>query len=254
MEFIILQLLRTILLAIFISLSLSASDKTTVFILHSYSQEYQWTKKQHDSFVSILSIDNKNIQFYSEYLDTKRLKLTPQYEKNFLEHLKYKYHASHPDVIYVTDDNALNFVIKHTKTIFDSDQDIPVFFSGINNLKLYDTLPKESFAGVYEVKDIVPNIELIKQFSPQTRDIWFIGDNSNTYKSIEKEIQLQHKQFSNLKFHYISDEYISKIKNKLPNKKRSFVILTTIGNLKDDNITIHFYQKNLLKYLAIKKA
>lgn len=229
------QIFQKIFFIIFLTTSLYASQKTCILIIHSYSQEYPWTKNQHTSFVKTLQESGKNFDFHTEYLDTKRLKLTPEYQEKFLQYLKFKYKNSHLGLVYVTDDNALEFIYKNKNELFQAQKQPIVFFSGVNNLDMHKTLPKDSFAGVYEVKEIKPNIELIKQFSPQTRDIWFIGDDSSTYHSIKKELQTQHKDFANMHFHYISDEYISKVTKELPHNKRSFVLLTTIGNLKDDN-------------------
>jgi len=204
-------------------------------MLHSYSQEYEWTKNQHSSFVSTLKQSGKEFEIYSEYLDTKRVDFTPEYQNKFIEYLKTKYANANPDLIYVSDDNALNFVYEHYDKLFKNDKKkIPVFFSGINNLNMNEKLPKEIYAGVYELKEIKPNIELIKQFSPQTRDVYIVGDNSNTYELIKKEIQTQEAVFANFKFHYIGDGEIDKIEKGLPNKPKTFVILTTIGNIKDE--------------------
>ncbi|MBU1658942.1 ABC transporter substrate-binding protein [bacterium] len=229
------RFLKNIFLLVFFTFSLFATEKTSVFVLHSYSQEYSWTDKQHSSFVSTLNKSDKKFEFYTEYLDTKRFRLTYTYQNNFLTFLQKKYADIHPDLIYVTDDNALNFIFSNYKKIFSDTKPIPIFFSGINNLDMYSLLPKDSFTGVYEIKEIKQNIELIKQFSPQTREIYFIGDDSNTYHSIEKKIHSQEEEFSNLNFHYINDENISKVQSQLPDAPRSFLILTTIGNFKDNN-------------------
>lgn len=229
----ILRFFTKILLTLSLILSLNASDRSSVLILHSYSQEYDWTKKQHDSFVKTLKDSNKEFEFSSEYLNTKKLKFTQAYQEGFLEYLKMKYSEVTPDLIYVTDDNALAFIYSNYKKIFKKKNNIPVFFSGVNNFDMQKVLPKDIFVGIYELKEVKPNIELIKQFSPQTRDIYFVGDNSNTYNSIKKEIESHLVEFSNLNFHYLSNENISKVKSQLPEKPRSFVILTTIGNFKD---------------------
>lgn len=227
--------LRNLLFFILLTFSLSASEKTTVFMLHSYSEEYPWTKGQHSSFISNLNKINVHFEFYTEYLDSKRLELTTEYKNNFIQYLKLKYANINPDLIYVTDDNALKLIAENHNKIFLKERERPVFFSGINDLSMHNILPRKTFSGVYEVKEIKPNIELIKQFSPQTRDIYFIGDDSETYQSIKKELILQEKDFTTMNFKYISSQYISIILQKLPNKPRSFVLLTTIGNLKDDN-------------------
>ncbi|WP_455755719.1 ABC transporter substrate-binding protein [Sulfurimonas sp.] len=217
-----------------LAVSIHASQKTSVLIIHSYSQEYLWTKGQHNSFVSTLQKSGKNFDLSTEYLDTKKLNFTPEYQNEFLRYIKIKYKNRVPNLIYVTDDNALKFVFNNHNEFLKNQKTIPVFFSGVNDLNMHKLLPKNNFAGVYEIKIIKQNIELIKQFSPQTRDIWFIGDNSETYYSIKKEIQHQQKNFNNMNFHYLSDKNISKIIEQLPKDKRSFIILTTIGNLKDD--------------------
>lgn len=218
-----------------LALSLYATDKSSILMLHSYSQEYEWTKKQHDSFVKTLKESNKEFEFSTEYLDTKRLEFTETYQESFLEYLKMKYSQITPDLIYVTDDNALTFIFSNYDKIFTNNQKVPVFFSGINNLDMQNILPKDRFAGVYELKEVKPNIELIKQFSPQTRDIYFIGDDSSTYESIKKEFESELRGFTNLNFHYLSHKDISEVEKLLPIKPRSFVLLTTIGNFKDAN-------------------
>lgn len=46
----------------------------SIFVLHSYSQEYKWTKLQHDAFVStVTSQTGAHVDFSVEYLDTKGL-------------------------------------------------------------------------------------------------------------------------------------------------------------------------------------
>ena len=226
---------KYILLILILTYPLIALEKIRVFTLHSYSQEYPWTKDQHNAFTSTLNSGDEDFEFYVEYLDTKRLKLTAEYKKMFLKYLQDKFSTISPSIIYVTDDNALNFMRENYSKLYGNTKSIPVFFSGVNNLSMNEILPKNIFVGVYEVKDIKPNIELIKQFSPQTRDIYIVGDASNTYNSIKKEIQKQETEFSNINFHYISDENIINVKKQLPKKQRSFVLLSTIGNFKSND-------------------
>mgnify|MGYP000317249687 CR=1 FL=1 len=219
-----------------LSFSLYASETIKIFILHSYSQEYPWTKSQHDAFVKAISSNtDTEFEFYIEYLDTKRVNLDSKYENDILNYIHNKYNTANINLVYVTDDDALRFMHHNYANIFQNTQKIPVFFSGINDLNMNTLLPKDTFVGVYEVKEVKKNIELIKQFSPQTRDIYILGDSSPTYDAIEKVIQQEEKNYKNIRFHYISENFVSKIQNVLPNEPRSFVLLTTIGHLKDDN-------------------
>lgn len=210
-----------------------STAKKRIFILHSYSQEYGWTKLQHESFVKNLQNSlHSPMDFSVEYLDTKRTSFTAKYQQFFLSYLQKKFDGYRPDAIYVTDDNALEFFIEHRSELFSG---IPVFFSGVNNLSLAETLKKGSYTGVYESKEVVPNIELIRQFSPQTRDIWFVGDDSSTYKSIERDIRNQIDQYPNYTFHFIASPNIDEIIAKLPTSPKSFILLTTIGGLSDSS-------------------
>jgi ABC-type uncharacterized transport system substrate-binding protein len=219
-----------VLFALFTALCASDNRKK-IFILHSYSQEYGWTKSQHDGFVDFLNQSIASpMEISAEYLDTKRHSFDTSYQHFFSQYLHEKYRNYSPDAIYVTDDNALNFFIAHKENLFPN---TPVFFSGVNDLALSRALDPRMYTGVYETKDIVKNIELIRQFSPQTRDIWIIGDGSGTYRSIESDIKAKIGTYTKYRFHFIASPHIDEIRSKLPTAQKSFVILTTIGNLTD---------------------
>lgn len=181
------DLSRYLILLFFISLELFAVEKSRVFILHSYSQEYGWTKRQNKGFVETLDASARQFNYYTEYLDSKRVEQSDTYQEQFLHYLQNKYKESTPDVIYVTDDNALIFINKYRKELFN--RDIPIFYSGVNNIEGAKKLPKEIYRGVYEIQGINQNIKLIEQFSPQTRDIYIIGDDSLTYHAIETNLR-----------------------------------------------------------------
>ena len=153
---------------------LSAKSQSNVLIIHSYSQEYSWTKKQHESFVGFIRQNFKApLEISTEYLDTKRVAFTPEYKEKFRTYLQMKYAGCTPDLVYVTDDNALNFVRESKTSLFF---EVPVIFSGINDLNLQTQLEPSRYTGVYEIKKIQENIKLLKSFSPQTKDVYFVGD------------------------------------------------------------------------------
>ena len=224
---------------LFLIFHADVNAKKHILILHSYSQEYGWTKLQHDNFIASLTKSPlSEMEVSVEYLDTKRLKFTDEYQEFFLHYLQEKYKEYTPDAIYVTDDNALTFFSNHKNALF---RNTPVFFSGINNLSFSTSLDTSFFTGVYETKEIEPNIELIRQFSPQTRDIWIVGDGSTTYKSIEADIKKKIQKFPKYKFHFLSSDRIDDVIRQLPTSPKSFVLLATIGAWNDSqakNLTI----------------
>jgi hypothetical protein len=206
-------------------------DTKNVFILHSYSQEYPWTKHQHDAFISKLKEDpNLALHVSSEHLDTKRVAFNEEYQDFFARYLKKKYHNYKADLIYATDDNALNFLLRFKDEIFGAS---PVVFSGVNNMSLKQQLEERPYRGAFEYKEVAPNLKLIEHFSRQAKHIYFVGDNSKTYEMITKKIDLTMKNFPEFSFEYIASESIDTVLSDLKELPESFVILTTIGSFKD---------------------
>ena len=72
------------LLFIFISTVLFA--ETPIFVLHSYHEDYPWTKVQNLGFKSVLDNEEGIYPLYStEHLDTKRRAYDKEYEEEFVE-------------------------------------------------------------------------------------------------------------------------------------------------------------------------
>lgn len=223
------------LLTFFIYTTLvAANEQKNILIIHSYSQEYTWTKNQHKGFVEYLQNNLKNpIEISTEYLDTKRVAFGEEYQTKFIEYINMKYKGCSPDLVYVTDDNALNFILENLNILFFK---APVVFSGINNLDLQTHLDVKRFTGVYEIKDVEQNIKIIKTFSPQTKEIYFLGDATETYRVIEEEIKSKRANFPNMQFHFIHAKKFSEVQSSLQDlPNRSFVLLTTIGGFEMDN-------------------
>jgi len=226
---IIVQLLVVVLL-MFISSQLRANEHE-IFVLHSYSQEYQWTASQHEGFTAVYAAKEKNKStIKTEYLDTKRKAFTKDYAKWFADYLKEKYQNYRPDIIYVTDDNALKFALVHFDSIFPN---VPVIFSGINNYKILNRLYGKNFTGVFEQKEISPNLSLIELIDPNNNEVLIIGDQSNTAKSIEEETRKQLQKFSHIKANFISFSEIEPLMQALREHKGHYILLTTIGSIKD---------------------
>lgn len=95
-----------LLYLLFLASASAMAQSANIFILHSYSQEYPWTKRQHEAFISGLrSGAHRDILFATEYLDTKRAAFEQEYIARFSAYLGMKYRGYMPDAIYVTDDN-----------------------------------------------------------------------------------------------------------------------------------------------------
>lgn len=211
--------------------SAQASVHVPVLVLHSYSQEYPWTKGQHQGFVEALTSDSsRTYTFSTEYLDTKRAGFSPAYADMMAKYLRQKYQGYQPVAIYVTDDNALVFALYRLSLIFPG---VPVFFSGVNDYNVKADLDHALITGVFEKKEIAPNLSLMKRIDPTVRDIVVVGDASKTHVSIEGEIRMEMTHHPEIHATYLANERLDELVRELKQRKERFVFLTTLGAFKD---------------------
>ena len=216
--------------SILFSCFVSAEPVTQIFVLHSYSQEYQWTQSQHKGFVQAINENVKvNASFSIEYLDTKRHTYDETYAAELEHHWQIKYKDYKPKAIYVTDDNALLFARDHLSHIFPG---VPVFFSGINNYEIITTLDSSHFTGVFELKDVTPNLKWLLSMDKDANDLVFIGDGSNTYKAIESDARQELSLFK-LRTTFIVQKRLDLVLSQLHSLPGKYVFLTTIGGMLD---------------------
>ncbi|HKO88396.1 MAG TPA: ATP-binding protein [Burkholderiales bacterium] len=205
---------------------------TPIFVLHSYSQEYPWTAGQNEGFVKAMNEADLSIEpvLSTEYLDTKRRSYDPAFARAMADHLRVKYAGYQPAAIYVSDDNALLFARDYLRDIFPG---APVFFSGVNDYGMRGTLDPRYFTGVFEKKEVRPNLEWLLRFDPKLRDLVFVGDGSNTDKAIETEARKDLSAFPQIRARFIGEKRIDRIIAALKEDKAEYVVLTTLGGVTD---------------------
>ncbi len=220
-----------------------------IFILHSYHQEYPWTKNQNNGFVSAFKEAHLQYEttFKTEYLDTKRVQPTAEYQLFFRDYLKKKYDGYKPDIIFATDDDALEFLRNFKESIFPES---PVIFSGINNTTSLLRLDRSSYTGVLETKDIAGNLRLVQDLFPKTEKLLIIGDGSSTFTAIKEDIN-NHiaTQRSSLTIEVLGDTSFSTITKRLSTLEEGLILLTTVGGFLDEkkcNIPL----KNVIRTLS----
>ncbi|MDH5525389.1 MAG: response regulator [Desulfobulbaceae bacterium] len=227
------KILLTITILLLVLPNMALAHDIKIFILHSYQQEYPWTKNEHHAFVDSLLADSslEHLVFSSESLDSKRRAFTGSYQNFFYQYLKEKYQGYQPALIFCTDDNALQFLLEYKTRLF---RGAPVVFCGVNNLEIKSRLNRQMYGGVFEKKDIAQNVELISRLHPDGKNIYFVGDNSSTSISIEKEAQkVMASRFPGLQYEVISHKNISPVIGRLQDKEDGVVLLTSIGAFQD---------------------
>ena len=216
-----------------------------IFILHSYHQEYPWTSNENNGFTQTLNSDfsDSNFIFSTEYLDTKRVVFSKEYQAFFFNYLKQKYIHYLPDVIFCSDDDALEFLLNFKVRLFG---DTPVVFCGVNNLSVVEVLNREQYAGIFEKKEIAPNLSLLKTLNPRPGNIIILGDNSSTHQAIEQQIKNDIViKFPKQKYTILANDQLSYLITRLKTYKEGVIFLTTIGGLKDKNAGTLPLQKSI---------
>ncbi len=222
-----------------------SAHQIDVLAVHSYHQEYPWTSSQYDAFKRQLkqNLPEYTVNFSSEYLDTKRITPSKQYQKDFLHYLSSKHGKHPPDFIYVTDDNALNFIHSNKNTL---NWNIPVVYSGINNRNIKTNIPY-TLSGVFEYKDIISSISLAKKITKKGDKIIFIGDGGVTDKAIRKIINNRKHKKNGFEITHRSFSNINALITRIYSMAEGTIILTTIGGIRDN-------ENNILKLQKIIKA
>ncbi|MBS1220101.1 MAG: putative diguanylate cyclase/phosphodiesterase & domain with sensor(s), partial [Proteobacteria bacterium] len=165
-------------------------------------------------------------------LDTKRAGYSPAYADLIGDHLRQKYKGYQPAAVYVTDDNALSFALSHLNRVFPG---VPVFFSGINNYDVRRQLDPARTTGVFEKKEIAPNLRLMREIEPGIKEIVIVGDATETYRAIESEIRAELRHHADIHASFLSSNRIDDLVERLRQQKGRFVFLTTLGAVTDPN-------------------
>ena len=222
---------RVAALMLLVSGGLRAAPITQVLVLHSYSQEYPWTQSQHQGFIQSLEADaGIKVAVSTEYLDTKRRPYDAAYALDLARHWRLKYRDYKPAAIYVSDDNALLFARDYLAELFPS---APVFFSGINDYELRNTLDPSRFTGVFELKELAPNLKWLLGMTPDANDLVFVGDGSNTYQAVESQARKQLEP-TRLRATFIAETRLDRAVARLRELPGKYVFLTTVGGMTDE--------------------
>ena len=211
------------------SFAAAGKAEAPIFVLHSYAEEYPWTRGQHQGFIETLNADpTHDYDVRVESLDSKRVAYTPAYANLIAEYIRNKYAGYTPAAIYVTDDNALRFALGYFDTLFPG---VPVFFSGINDYTVKARLDPGRFTGVFEKKEISPNLELIRAIAVGPADVLVIGDASETYRAIREEVGSALNQHADIHATFISSHYLGDLLEGIRKADTRFIVLTTLGSL-----------------------
>ena len=161
----------------FTSLSSGASDDTArlnseipparVLVVHSSHKGYFWTDMIDRGIVETFGVAPEAVEISTEYLDTKKFS-DPLYFEKIFQLWQTKFAGNPFDVVVTSDNDALNFVVRHRVALFE---ETPVVFSGLNNFDPAMLSGQRAITGVVEEDDFAATIDLALMLHPQSREI-----------------------------------------------------------------------------------
>lgn len=218
------------------SKSLKGSDKISknkkFKILHvmSYHSPWRWTDGQMEGFKKAL--EGINVEYKVFQMDTKRNSSKNWKEKKGKE-AREIINKWHPDLVYVTDDDAQEYVTK-----FFINSNIPFVFSGVNKTPNYYGFDKsKNITGVLEREHFIESINLLKKLVPNIKKIVIIFDDADMWYDIKERMMMQTKKFNDIEFFWETIHSFEEYKNKIKKYQNIADAIGTIGifNFKDKN-------------------
>jgi PAS domain S-box-containing protein len=161
-----------------------ASHPWSVLILHSYHKGYAWTEGEERGIKRAFSSHPETL-FFVEYMDTKRVAFTSDYRKRIFQFYRFKYHGKRPDIVMVTDNNALTFIVEYHSGLFPG---VPVVFCGVNNFKPSMLHGDPLITGVKEASSFTDTLRLALRLHPKASRIFVILDSNTVTSSLNEEL------------------------------------------------------------------
>ncbi|MDA3952135.1 MAG: response regulator [Bacteroidales bacterium] len=226
---------------------MSSQVKRNILILNSYHKGSQWTDQVVEGVNVGLSELSDQKEIYTEYIDSKRFNKKNSYFIKLYELYKLKYTDIDFDVIILSDDFALDFMLNYGDSLFGTK---PVVFCGINNPHNYP----HNFTGVIENIEYIENFELIEQLHPDYSKIYFIVDKTKTGNIIYDRAYNKYLSTNNkYRYEFLRNYSFNELMEKVSGLDEKAIVFLTVFT-KDRKGEYFSYKKvitNLKKYTDV---
>ncbi|MEN6317657.1 MAG: ABC transporter substrate binding protein [Syntrophaceae bacterium] len=202
-----------------------AQNKKNVLILNSYHQGYKWSDEETQGAIEALAPMKNDLNIYIEYMGSKWISDDQYYEK-LHQTLKYKYRSLGFDVIILSDNDALNFMIKYRDDIVGK---VPTVFCGINYFTDDDLKGQPLYTGVNETANVKGTLEIALRFHPSTKKVIVINDTTITGRRLHDEITKVMPAFQDkVRFEFLEDIEMETLLERVEKLSPDSLILYTI--------------------------
>ena len=167
--------------AVLFSAQAAAED---VLLLNSYHDGMIWTDEITKAVQKELAEKAPSASVHVAYMDSKRY-FGSAFNQALETFYREKYRHTDFDAVITSDDNALNFALKHRSSLFPG---TPIIFCGVNHYDEKRFAPLEGVTGIVESYDLAGTIDLALDLQPQTRTVFVVNDDTPTGRANRKVI------------------------------------------------------------------
>jgi ABC-type uncharacterized transport system substrate-binding protein len=159
-----------------------AGRKWKILYIMSYHSPWKWTDGQFEGFRAALK--GMDVEYKVFQLNMKR-RTDDAWKKQISREARELIESFQPDLVYTSDDYAMEYVVKHYVN-----QKLPFVFSGVNaNPSVYGLEGVSNVTGVLEEEHFVETIKLLKQIVPGVKKIAIIYDDDPTWPPVLARIK-----------------------------------------------------------------
>jgi PAS domain S-box-containing protein len=192
---------------------LAANPHHTVLLVHSYHSGMPWTDAQHKGYADSLRNSGLTVDIHVEYLDSLRHRQqTDVMRDNLRRTLLSKFKDNPPEVIAVTDNNALDYILEVRQQLAP---EAPVVFCGINGLDQDIRNRYQNLTGVAEEASFKETLELMEQLLPGRR-VLVLGEDTPTFqRNLERLHQANERRRTPAQLDLFNDPVLSRIEARV---------------------------------------
>ncbi len=220
---------------------LEAQKEKIVMHISSYNSDMTWENQLIQGANDVFK-DHGEITYINVPLNTRRQQ-GDELDKNIAkDYLCDSLLEKIPDVVIVSDNNALSFVSANYSTLFVN---IPIVFCGINGFdsSLLDGLGTNA-TGIEEFVSAKDTIEEMLKIYPSTKRVFIFNDYSVSGQKIRESIVKDLEDFQgNVSFEYNEDIPISQLEHKLSSFDDNTLVL--LGTYYTDKNNDYFSEQDI---------
>ncbi len=203
------------------------NDKKTILSISSSNADSPWGTGINKAFREF----DEKIETYSINLNTDGITNRGEEWLNKISLVRADFVGKKPDVIFVSDNEALEFIKEFYYTLFVG---VPVVFCGINDYHSTSIEGYEKyFTGVAEEISAADLLDIMLKLFPNTKDVFIINDFTPTGIAWKKDLETQlHSLSTKVNLEYSEDISMADLTAKISSLYENTLILN--GNYSAD--------------------